>query len=215
MGDKFPLVQSGNAFKAAFTIDENHWQGNYEDLKNRPLIDTYKVGDFKLGGVVFWVDETGQHGLICAKDDQSSTYKWGFDSQNEYGFFDGVYTGKKNTLYHVSKRGFGGYSTGPMPSDYAYFAYQTCYRLTITEGGVPYADWYLPSKYELNLIYNNRAIIDETAIANGGSALTNQKYWSSTRNSSGTAAWLHSFYSGVQSVSSKNSANKVRAIRSF
>ncbi|WP_139957029.1 single-stranded-DNA-specific exonuclease RecJ [Flavicella sediminum] len=28
MGDKFPLVQSGNAFKAAFTIDENHWQGN-------------------------------------------------------------------------------------------------------------------------------------------------------------------------------------------
>ncbi|MFC2109083.1 single-stranded-DNA-specific exonuclease RecJ [Bacteroidota bacterium] len=28
MGDKYPLVKSGKAFKAVFTIDENHWQGN-------------------------------------------------------------------------------------------------------------------------------------------------------------------------------------------
>ena len=30
---------------------------------------TYSVGDFARGGIVFWVDETGQHGLVCAKTD--------------------------------------------------------------------------------------------------------------------------------------------------
>jgi len=28
---------------------------------------TYTVGDFAQGGIVFWVDETGQHGLVAAK----------------------------------------------------------------------------------------------------------------------------------------------------
>lgn len=28
LGDKFPLAKSGNSFQAAFTIDENHWNGN-------------------------------------------------------------------------------------------------------------------------------------------------------------------------------------------
>ena len=28
LGDKFPLVQEGNSFKAVFNIDENHWNGN-------------------------------------------------------------------------------------------------------------------------------------------------------------------------------------------
>lgn len=34
---------------------------------------TYKVGDFAHGGIVFWVDETEQHGLVCAKEDQNTT----------------------------------------------------------------------------------------------------------------------------------------------
>ncbi len=32
---------------------------------------TYKVGDNAQGGVVFWVDETGQHGLVAALQDVS------------------------------------------------------------------------------------------------------------------------------------------------
>jgi len=28
LGDKFPLIQKGNSFKAVFNIDENHWNGN-------------------------------------------------------------------------------------------------------------------------------------------------------------------------------------------
>ena len=32
-------------------------------------VTTYSVGDSAQGGIVFWVDETRQHGLVCAKED--------------------------------------------------------------------------------------------------------------------------------------------------
>jgi len=39
LGDKFELINHGNAFKAVFTIEENHWNGitslqlNIKDIK--------------------------------------------------------------------------------------------------------------------------------------------------------------------------------------
>ncbi len=39
----------------------------------------YSVGDFAQGGIVFWVDETGQHGLVCAKEDQRTSNNPGAD----------------------------------------------------------------------------------------------------------------------------------------
>ena len=34
----------------------------------------YKIGDLAQGGIVFWVDETGEHGLICSPNDQESAH---------------------------------------------------------------------------------------------------------------------------------------------
>ncbi len=42
-----------------------------------------------------------------------------------------------------------------------------------------YGNWYLPAIDELILMYNNKAIIDATAIANGGSAFDLEYHWSS------------------------------------
>jgi len=41
-----------------------------------PTITTYSVGDFAQGGIVFWLDETGQHGLIASPADQSAGIVW-------------------------------------------------------------------------------------------------------------------------------------------
>jgi len=47
-----------------------YWNGTaWEAIDNSPT--TYTIGDWAQGGIVFWVDETGQHGLICAKEDQN------------------------------------------------------------------------------------------------------------------------------------------------
>lgn len=41
-----------------------------EDGINGQDAETYAVGDFAQGGIVFWIDEIGQHGLVCSKEDQ-------------------------------------------------------------------------------------------------------------------------------------------------
>ena len=39
-------------------------------------IKTYKIGDFAQGGIIFWLDESGQHGLVCAKEDYPEFVPW-------------------------------------------------------------------------------------------------------------------------------------------
>ncbi len=66
-----------------------------------------------------------------------------------------------------------------------------------------YADWYLPSKDELNALYQNRETI-------GG--FTTEMYWSSTEYSD-VEAYAHSFGSGMQMPRTKDNTQKVRCVR--
>ena len=65
--------------------------------------------------------------------------------------------------------------------------------------------WRLPTKYELNLLYENKDKI-------GGFAIS--KYWSSTEEDNDTA-WYQSFTSGGQYANDKNLEFFVRAVRGF
>ena len=40
------------------------------------LTDNIKIGDFRYGGIVFKVDPSGQHGLVCSKSDQVRGIHW-------------------------------------------------------------------------------------------------------------------------------------------
>jgi len=169
---------------------------------------TYTVGDFAQGGIVFWVDETGQHGLVCAKLDQSAGMRWyagtiGYTRANG----DGPLAGEMNTAIIIA-------SQVAIGEDGNTYAARICAELQITEGGKTYGDWYLPSKEELNLMYQNKATIDATAIANGGSGFASGYYWSSTEYGD-AGAWEQGFYSGAQDDDGKKSTYYVRAIRAF
>jgi len=169
---------------------------------------TYSVGDFALGGIVFWVDETGQHGLVCAKEDQSTGVRW---YAGTYGVTratgDGPFSGELNTSIIISSQ----VSIGDDGADYAA---QICNDLQVTEGSKTYGDWYLPSKEELNLMYQNKAAIDSIAGANGGSSFAGAFYWSSNENDT-SYAWLQYFNTGVQISRTKSGIYYVRAIRAF
>ena len=169
---------------------------------------TYSVGDFAQGGIVFWVDETGQHGLVCAKVDQSTGVRW---YAGTYGVTratgDGPFSGELNTSIIISSQ----VSIGDDGSDYAA---QICNDLQVTEGGKTYGDWYLPSKEELNLMYQNKATINTTATANGGSGFASAYYWSSTEDGS-NYAWGQDFDDGYQDYDGKNGTYRVRAVRAF
>jgi hypothetical protein len=163
----------------------------------------YSVGDFIHGGIVFYVDETGEHGLVCAKTDQSTNAPWSMGVYIGIGANEeGLYKGMENTIAAVE--------TESSPTT----APNVCYNLEITEGGITYSDWYLPSKDELSLINQNYAVINTTATANGGDVFYSW-YWSSTED--GNYAWLQYF---LEDNSSKLKLHKetqicVRAVRRF
>ncbi|MDC0007430.1 DUF1566 domain-containing protein [Winogradskyella sp.] len=73
--------------------------------------------------------------------------------------------------------------------------------------GKEFSDWRLPTKRELNLMY--------VVYSNGnGASLNANFYWSSTE-ADNNGVWNQFFSSGIQSPSTKDYADGVRAVRAF
>lgn len=178
--------------------------------QNTPPPDTgYEPGDFAQGGIVFWVDDSGEHGLVCDKHDIGVGPRWYLGTYgNTYATGDGPFSGEMNTMLMIA----GQMAIG---NDGAGNAATYCTDLEVTQGGASYADWYLPSKDELARMYQNRVLINSVAQANGGSAFsTTDAYWSSTEYSN-TDAYIQSFGTGVSSHVNKSGFFSVRPIRAF
>jgi hypothetical protein len=85
------------------------------------------------------------------------------------------------------------------------FAAKVCADYSVTMGGITYGNWYLPSKYELNLLYQQKVVV-------GGFA--SYYYWSSSEYDA-NLAWFQGFSNGNQNVYGKDSTFDVRAVRAF
>jgi len=165
------------------------------------------IGQSYQGGKIFWLDDTGRHGLIAAESDQ--VYEHGIQWFDEYSNWtiytgttgDGLYAGAMNTTIIVALQ------MAQMP-DYRWstIAAKLCADYSFTASGVTYGDWYLPSKYELNLLFEKR---NEVGGFVGGAF-----YWSSTESNK-NEAWFQDFSTGDQSSFTKVFPGFVRAIRAF
>ncbi|GBL34554.1 hypothetical protein EMGBS15_01490 [Filimonas sp.] len=165
------------------------------------------IGESYGGGIVFYVYDNGQHGLIAATTDQSNWIQWSNGLLRKTGSTgDGVGAGAMNTAMIVA--------TQMADSETGNFAAKVCADYSATAGDVTYGDWYLPSKHELNLMYNKigqGAASPNTNIGGFAAAY----YWSSSEYNSGLA-WYQLFNDGNQFYYFKfiNSAY-VRAVRAF
>ena len=162
------------------------------------------IGDFRDGGVVFWVDPTDNtHGLVCAIEYQGSGIHWYNGNYTTTGATGtAIGTGSANTTAIIESQG----------------AIETAYAAGVARAydGGGYTDWFLPSKGELNQMYLNRATINSTATANGGSNFTDAYHWSSSEDDNNVRAWVHGFHNGLQTIDGKNSGNNsMRAVRAF
>jgi hypothetical protein len=159
------------------------------------------IGQTYQGGIIFYLDASGCHGLISAPTDQSTTIVWwngGFT--DTYASGSGLFDGDGN-CYGIRR------SQGDCASCNAA---ELCLDLSL--GG--YSDWYLPSKYELNLMYRNIGQGNALGLGNVG-GFTLYPYWSSTEYDNSTV-WIQDFTSGAQYfLHLKTNANYVRAIRAF
>jgi hypothetical protein len=161
---------------------------------------TLTIGQAYQGGIIFWLDGTGQHGLIAATADQSTGIQWYNGTYRFTGTAGtGIYAGAMNTAMIIAAQMADNNNTD--------FAARVCADYYNTVGGVTYyGDWYLPSKYELTLLYAQKDVV-------GGFASV--VYWSSTE-ASADHAWGIMFGSSSTSYGfNKYGANRVRAIRAF
>lgn len=157
------------------------------------------IGQSYQGGVIFWLDATRQHGLIAATKDQSAGIQWSNGTSRFTGTTgDGLYAGLMNTALIVASQLSDNQSGS--------FAAKVCADYSVTFNGIDYGDWYLPSKYELKLLYQQKDVI-------GGFSLT--YYWSSTESDYNNLAWRQNFNGGYLSGYSKDDTHRVRAIRAF
>lgn len=150
----------------------------------------HKLGDFYAGGFIFYLDQTGEHGLVCASKDQGIA-KWGCNNIEMGGTSTDIGFGNLNTQKIYFKCNEIG------------TAARICYDLVLNE----FDDWYLPSKDELNLMYSNLHL-------NGLGDFSSNFYWSSSECDS-SFSWDQDFSSGTQFKNIKYITISVRAVRSF
>ena len=156
----------------------------------------FTIGQSYGGGIIFYIDGTGQHGFIAATSDQGwpspgDMVGWGCRPLSIPGTLTAIGTGAANTALIVAN---GCSDVG--------FAARICSDLVLNG----YNDWFLPSKDELNQLYLQRGLIGGFA---GG------YYWCSTEENA-NYAFIQQFGTvGNQTDSYKDQYWHVRAIRAF
>jgi len=155
------------------------------------------IGDPFAGGKVAYILQPGDpnyvagemHGIISASVNQSTGAQWGCLETFIGATATNLGAGLTNTSAIVNGCGTQG------------IAARICNDLILNG----FSDWYLPSKDELNKLYQNKNIIGDFYSA---------EYWSSSENST-EVAWVQSFVNGGQSFNFKGYPSHVRAIRGF
>ncbi len=155
----------------------------------------YSIGDDFGGGIIFYIDETGEHGLIVSKSDQASSAKWGCGGTNistsaELG------AGKQNTANIIAGCATAG------------IAARICDDLDLNG----FQDWYLPSIDELSML-------DKNLYETGLYTFPNFTYYlSSTASDANFASYLSfewDYTGGLNKNIGDTQYSQVRAIRSF
>lgn len=188
-----------------------------ETIVNTPAPVKHKISDDYHGGVIFWLDNTGEHGLIASKIDLNNGVgmQWrngeaGYRNTNARA--DGIGAGENNTKLIIASQ--------TMDSPRGKFAALVAANFLIAEDGktpckAPFADnqtcyggWYLPSAYELKLLHAN---LNRKGFKN----FAPEFYWSSTE-SSVSKAWLQNFATGELFEANKSDTlGRIRAVSRF
>jgi len=173
---------------------------NRTDPPTIGAFESFEVGDFYAGGVVFWLDGNGG-GLVCDIYNQQYHW-WNGENLTTGATATAIGTGQANTTTIIDVQGTGDPGT-----------YAAEYCANFTSGG--YSDWFLPSQDELFQMHTHFDIISTTSVAQGGELLEQYgEYWSSTELSQERARAIQ-LAGGAYDNTLKNAHNMIRAVRAF
>ncbi|MCC6600771.1 MAG: hypothetical protein IT223_08865 [Crocinitomicaceae bacterium] len=189
------LIPGTEYFVRAYGINTTGTYYGNEISFTTNSVPSIAIGETYQGGIIFYVDGSGEHGLIAAPTNQGTGLQWGCNASFVGASGTAVGAGQANTTEAVSGCG----DTG-IPA-------KLCDDLVL--GG--YSDWFLPSKDELELFFAN---LYDLANLNGSS------FWSSSEGVCSCAGNAGAWYrycpqAGCGQIANKSSQLKVRAVRVF
>ena len=177
-----------NKISTNYKILQNQNNNLIESKLKKDNVSKFYVGQNYGGGIVFYVDALKQHGLIAAPSDLKNGI-WGCYELSISGTSSSIFAGAANT------------KTITRYCDKPDIAANICSDLVLNGS----SDWFLPSKSELNLMYQLKDEIGD---------FTTGFYWSSSEEDM-SYAWGQFFLNGKQDTYLKYSILYIRAIRSF
>lgn len=191
-----------------------------------PVTPTYIVGQHALGGIVFYVDSNGTHGLVANTNYRADQIWDGGLSQTYSDFLvnstgNGIGAGAMNTSLIVgAQSAYAALQSSPYTL--TNMAAQYCVNLSAKSDGITscsapgtagepcYADYYLPSLYELNQMYLQNAILHIWQSPSDPAFL-----WSSTEVDANNAWRINVSDSGSATSAGKDSQCSAWCIRQF
>jgi hypothetical protein len=164
----------------------------------------YEVGEYveDQGGVIFhrYLDGDTQNYLVVGLTDLSSSQAWSNVASTLIGSAaQSTWDGLSNSNAIVSQ------------------ATQTssAAKLCLDSTASSQTDWYLPSSDELNVLFNERFLVNQSLIQISGAAeLSNFSYWGSTESTSTNSIRMNGALC-VLASDAKSALYYVRAIRQF
>ncbi len=195
----------------AFDFDNTKITGNIT-LYAVWKLKTYKAGDpGPAGGIVFYAADKTQISKYTDSSGKEQTLEWKYlevapqnvsggtwGDDGSYSTENGVGTGWSNTR-KLSAAGIDGFP-----------AAKACVEYSTTVDGVRYDDWFLPSRDELNALWEARKSSSEMEAV----SLSAENYWSSSEAGS-DAAWARNFYDGLEHNFYRFNNIFVRPVRAF
>jgi hypothetical protein len=153
---------------------------------------TLSIGDTYEGGLVFYIDGSGEHGLVAAPSNQGSGPYGSCGTGGCGSTGSGIGTGSNNTI--LIESGCADVGT----------AADRCANLVLSG----YNDWFLPSKNELN---------EMLSVLGASGSFSIGYYWSSTEQDTWSAWFEDSSGCGgaCQAAGNRTQSLYVRAVRQF
>ena len=174
-----------------------------------PIRSERYIGELYGGGIIFWLDSTGEHGLIVSLKDLSKEQIWSNVLTQEIGSeAAGSRVGGNKNPSSITNQ--GGHSES---------AAKLCLDYTNQDTGTgTFSDWYLPGIEEMKKLWGNlyeveKSISSQTGMTSMESISANM-YWTSTEYN-GYCAWGFNFYNGNPYNNNKFTTGHVRAVRAF
>lgn len=180
------LVANNTYYVRAYLTNST---GTYYGNELSFVSGSFYIGQSYGGGKIFYIDETGMHGLIAAPSDQGQAF-WGCSGSLAGAPDTIVGAGQPNTTIILNGCTESGIAAR-ICSDY------------ILNG---YDDWFLPSIGELKHMYWRRVEID---------MVNTNSYWSSSEYGSEAARVYSFFYGGTLFEQKTWNLYYVRAVRAF